>query len=68
MKTLKRGGSPREISFMYGVPLGTLANMRYRKEGPKYFKTGRRVFYFVEDVENWLRQNPVLTVDAIENQ
>lgn len=62
---LKRGGTPREISLMYGIPLGTLANMRYRKEGPNYYKTGKRVFYFIEDIEKWLKQNPVLTSDAI---
>ncbi|AJE33703.1 hypothetical protein B842_09270 [Corynebacterium humireducens NBRC 106098 = DSM 45392] len=30
-----------------------LAQMRYRGDGPKYFKVGRSVFYRLEDVEAW---------------
>ena len=46
--------------------VGTLANLRCMKKGSKYFKIGKRVFYRVEDVEAWLFQNPVLTIDSID--
>lgn len=29
------------------------AQMRYRGNGPKYFKVGRKVFYRLGDIEEW---------------
>ena len=31
----------------------TLAQMRYRGNGPRYYKVGRKVFYRPRDVEDW---------------
>lgn len=31
----------------------TWAQMRYRGNGPKYYKVGRKVFYRPQDVEAW---------------
>ena len=63
----KRAVSPAEVESMYGISRGTLANFRYRKVGPKYYKVGtRKVLYLVDDVENWCRRNPVLTADCEE--
>jgi len=45
---------------------GTLANMRSKKQGPKYYKSGRKIIYRVEDIERWLYQHPVLTIDSVE--
>jgi hypothetical protein len=67
MEQRAKAATPEKIASMYGIPSGTLANMRYRREGPKFFKCGRRVVYFFDDVENWLRQNPVLTRDDHES-
>jgi hypothetical protein len=47
---------------------GTLANLRSQKKGPKYFKVGKRIVYRVADIERWLYQNPVLTIDSIERE
>ena len=64
--------TPQQAEEMYGIPVGTLANMRCQKRGPQYFPLGdgpgkrRRVLYFVEDLEAWIRQNPVLTIDSIK--
>jgi len=63
----KRSITPAELEAIYGIPRGSSANMRWAKKGPKYYKAGaRRVIYMVEDVEEWLSRNPVLTTDSIE--
>jgi len=64
----KKAISPAELESIYSIPVGTLANLRTFKRGPRYFKIGAKVLYFVEDVEAWIRQNPVLTRDAIDIQ
>jgi hypothetical protein len=63
--------SPQQVEEMYGIPTGTLANLRCQKRGPRYFVLGgspgkkRKVLYFVEDLESWIRQYPVLTTDSL---
>lgn len=67
----KRYCTPQQVEEMFGIPVGTLANMRWKRTGPNYFPTGStrgkrgRILYSVEDVENWIRRNPVLTIDSI---
>ena len=56
--------SPKEIAQSYGIPEGTLANMRWQKQGPKYYRIGRRILYKVTDVEAWLFSHLVLTIDS----
>lgn len=63
----RRAVSPKQASEIYGLSIGTLANERYHKRGPKYFRCGRKILYLVEDLEAWLFQNPVLTIDSINN-
>jgi len=65
-KQEKRSGTPQEINEIYGLDVGTLANLRSQKRGIEYFKVGKRVYYFLTDVEAWLRRNPVLTLDCEE--
>lgn len=59
---------PPEIKEVYGIPEGTLANLRWAKKGPRYFKRpgGRGVFYLVADVEDWLMSRPIQTLDSGE--
>jgi predicted DNA-binding transcriptional regulator AlpA len=65
----KRSITPAELEAIYGIPRGSLANMRWAKKGPKYYKAGaRRVIYMVSDVENWLSRNPVLTSESMGSQ
>ena len=64
----RRTASPEVVSATYGVPVGSLANLRYKKQGPRYFKRGRRILYLVEDVEKWLLSNPVQTIDSIKER
>lgn len=62
----KKAITPAELEAIYGIPRGSSANMRWGKKGPKYYKAGaRRVIYMVEDVEEWISRNPVLTTDSI---
>jgi hypothetical protein len=59
--------TPRQAAERYGLSEGTLANWRCNKRGPKYYllPPGRRkVIYLVDDLENWLRQNPVVTYES----
>ncbi len=63
----KRALNPPEVSAVYGVPAGTLANMRHEKRGPKFYKIGsKKIIYFAEDIEAWLRSNPVETIDSVK--
>jgi len=44
---------------------GVLANWRNKKVGPKFYKiNNRRVVYKPEDIEAFLFQNPVMTIDS----
>lgn len=62
----KRTVTPDEAVQMFGVPKGTLANLRSQKRGCRYFKQGKRVFYRTDEFEKWLTSNPVMTTDSIE--
>lgn len=69
MQTHRKACSPEMISELYSIPVGSLANMRSKRKGPKFYKLsgGRKVLYYLEDVEKWIKQNPVLTIDSIED-
>ena len=65
-RIVRKAITPRQAAQAYGISEGTLANMRHQKTGPKYYKIGKRkVIYFIEDFESWLRKNPVLTIDSL---
>jgi len=64
-KIIKRSLTPQQLEKAYGIPVGTLANLRYLKRGCKYHKVGRRILYFVEDIEAWLRKQPFQTMDSL---
>ncbi len=65
-KMERRALSPEEAATMYGLNVGTLANLRHARRGPKFFKIGKKVVYFIEDIEAWIRQSPVLTRDSLD--
>lgn len=65
MKQKQISSTPQEISAVFGIPAGTLANLRSQKRGPKYYKRGRRVIYFIQDIEQWLKSQPVQTIDSV---
>lgn len=55
-----------EVVEIYGMNQGTLANLRWKKIGPKYYRKGRRILYKPEDIERWLFAEPVLTVESYD--
>ena len=67
MKNKVMALTPKEAIKIY-PPLGcegSLANLRWKKRGPKFFKIGRKIVYRPEDIETFLFQNPVQTIDSI---
>ncbi len=67
MKNLKKMLAPADVENSYSVPVGTLANWRSAKKGPKYFKVNRKVLYRPEDLEEFFGANPVHTIDSVKN-
>jgi len=70
----KRTLTPQQVEEIYGIPVGTLANMRCQKRGPKYHPIGdfpgkrRRILYYIEDIESWIGKYPVLTIDSLPEE
>lgn len=67
MKKLEKiAYSPAEVETSFSIPVGTQANLRLRGEGPRFFRLGRKILYLREDVEAWIKREPVETKDSIE--
>jgi predicted DNA-binding transcriptional regulator AlpA len=49
--------SPNQLAEYTGIPVQTLANWRWREQGPPWLKLGRHVRYRLADVEKWLDAN-----------
>lgn len=65
IEVMRKTVSPHQAAEIYGLSVGTLANLRSQKRGPKYFRCGRKILYKIEDFEKWLLSNPVLTIDSL---
>jgi len=60
--------TPADVVKIYPAlttSVGTLANWRSRKRGPKFYKLAQRVVYRSQDIEDFLFKNPVLTIDSV---
>lgn len=55
METLDRLLTVEELADYLGVPVATLYQWRYRREGPPGFRVGRYIRYQRTDVEQWIR-------------
>lgn len=44
----------KELAEYLGVPVATLYQWRYRREGPRGFRVGRHIRYRWSDVEDWI--------------
>jgi len=62
----KVGFSPGACAQTYSLNVGTLANLRAQRRGPRFYRVGRKILYFREDIEAWLKQTPVLTRESVE--
>lgn len=68
IKASQKTITPRQATEIYGLSMGTLANLRCQRKGPKFFKVGRKILYPVADFEEWITRNPVLTIDSIRTE
>ena len=48
---------PQELAAWLGTSAGSLAQMRYRGQGPRFVKTGKLVRYRRSDIDAWLDAN-----------
>ena len=55
--------STAEVSRLYGIPKKTLENWHSHKRGPRYHKSGKRVVYRVADVEVFMAEHSIATID-----
>ena len=55
--------STGEGSRLYGIPKKTLENWRSQKRGPRYHKSGKRVAYKVTDLEAFMAEHSIATID-----
>ncbi len=46
--------SPEEAARHVGVSVATLEKWRARRFGPPFGRAGRRIFYFEDDLSEWL--------------
>jgi hypothetical protein len=51
-----------------GMSTQTWANLAYEKKGPRYYKRGKLAWYRIEEVEEYLTQNPVQTCEWETNK
>lgn len=55
---------PGEVAELFGISVRTLENWRGQGRGPRYAKEGKIVVYFRRDVEMYLQNRAVRTIDA----
>jgi hypothetical protein len=46
--------TPQEVASILRIPVGTLAQWRYRRIGPPYLKIGHHVPYKAEALDAWI--------------
>jgi len=49
--------SPSVVAAMIGVTVETLRTMRHQMRGPSPTKIGARIWYYRDEVEEWLREH-----------
>ena len=49
--------SPSEVQDIYGIKIATLAQWRWQRKGPDFFKLGSMVKYNAAELEEWLEKN-----------
>ena len=64
-KVSKKFFTPREAADYFGFAEGTLANLRWKRLGCKFYKRGRKILYDRDEFESWVKENPVLTIDSL---
>ncbi len=49
--------TPKQAAYFLGLQAKTLANMRWRGEGPPFRRHGGQVRYHIDELEAWSRRN-----------
>jgi hypothetical protein len=63
--TEKRMLTAREVAERYSIDVGTLANWRSQKRGPRYYVVGRKkILYLISETDSFFLSHPVRTVDS----
>ncbi|WP_034643110.1 helix-turn-helix domain-containing protein [Desulfovibrio inopinatus] len=57
----KRSLTQVEVESLYSIPIKTLETWRMQGKGPAYTKPGKRIYYFREDIETFLRSCQIVT-------
>ena len=58
--------STEEAADAIGSTKGVMANWRWARIGPKYYRQKRKIFYLREDLLGWLKMNPTMTKDSYD--
>jgi len=64
----KRFITPKSAAQTFGFCEGTLANLRSKKLGCKYYKVNRKILYDFSEFESWIKRNPVMTMDSVAQE
>lgn len=63
MGTPRRLLKPKEAADILRTTTGSLANLRCDGMGPPYLKFQKRIFYDVSELEAWINQHRVKTME-----
>lgn len=55
----KKAYKETEVSIIWGIPLPTLRNSRFRKRGLPYVKVGKSIFYMAADIEEYFKRHTI---------
>lgn len=53
--------TPKEVAEMFGFDERTMAIWRSKKEGPRYTKLGKSVYYRLDDISAWVEASVIET-------
>jgi hypothetical protein len=56
-------GTPDEVAAYMRTTVPALSQLRYRGQGPKFIRSGRKILYRWEAVEEYLQQNTLQRTD-----
>lgn len=57
MIQVKKLLSPKEVEDLFGIKESTLAQWRWLRTGPDFFRLGRMIKYKTEEIEKFLEEN-----------
>jgi hypothetical protein len=57
-----------EAATLFKFSAGHLANLRAQKRGPAYYKRGGKILYDIRDLERWVKEERVLTLDQRDDE